>query len=38
MNLRKGDNLVSMDVLTSDLVDQLAKIEDLTKEVLDDKS
>jgi len=35
MNLRQGDNLVSMDVLTSDLVDQLAKIEDLT-EVLDD--
>jgi len=32
MNLRKGDNLVSMDVLTSDLVDQLAKDEDLTKE------
>ncbi|MBO8206556.1 DNA gyrase subunit A [Prochlorococcus marinus XMU1406] len=32
MNLRQGDNLVSMDVLTSDLVDQLAKNEDLTKE------
>ena len=32
MNLRKGDNLVSMDVLTSDLVDQLAKNEDLNKE------
>ncbi|WP_288260647.1 DNA gyrase subunit A [uncultured Prochlorococcus sp.] len=32
MNLRKGDNLVSMDVLTSDLVDQLAKNEDHTKE------
>jgi len=32
MNLRKGDNLVSMDVLTSDLVDKLAKSEDLTKE------
>ncbi len=32
MNLRKGDNLVSMDVLTSDLVDQLAKSEDLMKE------
>ncbi len=32
MNLRKGDNLVSMDVLKSDLVDQLAKNEDLTKE------
>ena len=32
MNLREGDNLVSMDVLTSDLVDQLAKREDLTKE------
>ncbi len=27
MNLREGDNLVSMDVLTSNLVDQLAKIE-----------
>jgi len=35
MNLREGDNLVSMDVLTSDLVDQLAKIEDLTED-LDD--
>ncbi len=35
MNLREGDNLVSMDVLTSNLVDQLAKIEDL-KEGLDD--
>jgi len=33
MNLREGDNLVSMDVLTSDLVDQLAKIEDLSKEI-----
>jgi len=33
MNLREGDNLVSMDVLTSDLVDQLAKNEDLTKEI-----
>ena len=33
MNLRKGDNLVSMDVLTSDLVDKLAKNEDLTKEI-----
>ncbi len=32
MNLRKGDNLVSMDVLTSDLVDQLAQSEDLTNE------
>jgi len=32
MNLREGDNLVSMDVLTFDLVDQLAKNEDLTKE------
>ncbi len=32
MNLRKGDNLVSMDVLTSNLVDQLAKSEDITKE------
>ncbi len=32
MNLRKGDTLVSMDVLTSDLVDQLAKNEDLIKE------
>jgi len=35
MNLRKGDNLVSMDVLTSNLVDQLAKIEELTED-LDD--
>jgi len=35
MNLREGDNLVSMDVLTSNLVDQLAKIEDFTEE-LDD--
>ncbi len=33
MNLRKGDNLVSMDVLTSDLVDQLAKSDYLTKEI-----
>ncbi len=32
MNLRKGDNLVSMDVLTSDLVDQLAKSDDLMNE------
>jgi len=35
MNLRVGDNLVSMDVLTSTLVDKLAKIDDLTKEVDD---
>jgi len=35
MNLREGDNLVSMDVLTSNLVDQLAQIEDLTED-LDD--
>jgi len=35
MNLREGDNLVSMDVLTSNLVDQLAKIEDLAED-LDD--
>ena len=33
MNLREGDNLVSMDVLTSNLVDQLAKIEDLDENV-----
>ena len=33
MNLRDGDNLVSMDVLTSDLVDQLARIEDHAKEI-----
>ena len=33
MNLREGDNLVSMDVLTSDLVDKLAKIEDRAKEI-----
>jgi len=31
MNLREGDSLVSMDVLTSDLVDQLETIEDPTK-------
>ena len=35
MNLREGDNLVSMDVLTSNLVDQLAKIVDFTED-LDD--
>ncbi len=35
MNLREGDSLVSMDVLTSNLVDKLAKIEDLTKEIDD---
>ncbi|ABO17792.1 DNA gyrase subunit A [Prochlorococcus marinus] len=35
MNLREGDNLVSMDVLTSNLADQLAKIE-YPKEDLDD--
>jgi len=35
MNLREGDNLVSMDVLTSNLVDELAKIEDFTED-LDD--
>jgi len=35
MNLREGDNLVSMDVLTSNLVDQLAKIDDFTED-LDD--
>ncbi len=35
MNLREGDNLVSMDVLTSNLVDQLDKIEYLTED-LDD--
>ena len=28
MNLKDGDKLVSMDVLTSDLVDQLANIDD----------
>ncbi|MBO6972078.1 MAG: DNA gyrase subunit A [Prochlorococcus marinus CUG1431] len=33
MNLREGDNLVSMDVLTSDLVDQLAKIDEVNKEI-----
>jgi len=32
MNLREGDNLVSMDVLTSNLVDQLAKIEAITED------
>jgi len=35
MNLREGDNLVSMDVLTSNLVDQLAKIEDPTEDLND---
>ena len=35
MNLREGDNLVSMDVLTSNLVDQLAKIEDFTEDLED---
>ena len=35
MNLREGDNLVSMDVLTSNLVDQLAQIEDLTEDLGD---
>ncbi len=35
MNLREGDNLVSMDVLTSNLVDQLDKIDDFTED-LDD--
>jgi DNA gyrase subunit A len=35
MNLRDGDNLVSMDVLTSDLVDQLTKIESLATETDD---
>ena len=35
MNLREGDSLVSMDVLTSNLVDQLAKNGDLTKEIDD---
>ena len=35
MNLREGDNLVSMDVLTSDLVDQLANIGDLPNEIDD---
>ena len=33
MNLRKGDNLVSMDVLTSNLVDKLATIDDRTQEI-----
>ena len=36
MNLRDGDNLVSMDVLTSDLVDQLANLEDTNNEIDDD--
>ncbi len=35
MNLREGDNLVSMDVLTSNLVDQLDKIDDFAED-LDD--
>ena len=38
MNLREGDNLVSMDVLTSDLVDQLAKIEVLDDNVEENSS
>ncbi len=33
MNLRDGDNLVSMDVLTSTLVDQLSSIEDSADEI-----
>ena len=33
MNLRNGDNLVSMDVLTSDLVDQIAKLEDANDKI-----
>ncbi len=33
MNLRDGDNLVSMDVLTSNLVDKLASLEDPVKEI-----
>jgi len=33
MNLRDGDKLVSMDVLTSTLVDQLASIEDSDNEI-----
>ncbi len=33
MNLRDGDNLVSMDVLQSNLVDQLANIEDSVNEI-----
>jgi len=33
MNLKEGDNLVSMDVLTSNLVDLLAKIEDLNEDL-----
>ena len=33
MNLRDGDTLVSMDVLTSDLVDQLTKIEPLENDI-----
>ncbi len=32
MNLKSGDNLVSMDVLKSDLVDQIAKLEILDNE------
>jgi DNA gyrase subunit A len=35
MNLRQGDNLVSMDVLTSNLVDQLANIGELPNEIND---
>jgi len=38
MNLKDGDKLVSMDVLTSDLVDQLANIDDESDEDLEIKS
>ncbi len=38
MNLKYGDKLVSMDVLTSDLVDQLAKIDNENEEDLENSS
>ena len=38
MNLKEGDKLVSMDVLTSDLVDQLAKINNENEEDLENNS
>ena len=38
MNLKQGDKLVSMDVLTSDLVDQLAKINNENEEDLENNS
>ena len=36
MNLREGDNLVSMDVLTSDLVDQLSNLDPIENDIDDE--